>query len=245
MNIIKNPARCRPLSANVRRLMRMSRESPENPDVKRVEREFKERDRIYCDTQGKIFMAALDKNVSMSDFAPLYMTSQFAGVMDHSFSVTGRMEDDDISALLQVPILMKSPETIVDVVIWLNNIIVNKQKEEPGSLAVIKALNDDSEPAVDDADDGNDDPIFTANVDIDTMTDEYEYAYWLGYIYRYECLLHDESSRMVYGAFSEKFMRETYEQMIANGAGDSIILKDCAGEMCKRLDSLLIGKLWK
>ena len=85
MNTIKNPARSRPLSANVRRLMKMARESPLNPDVKKVIRVFTDRDRAYCDMQGHIFMAAIDKRVSMQDFAPLYMTSQLAGVMDHSF----------------------------------------------------------------------------------------------------------------------------------------------------------------
>ena len=88
---IKNPAKARPLSANVRRLMTMARESPLNPDVEKITREFNERDLAYCDMQGNIFMAAVDRGVSMDIFAPLYMTSQLAGVMDHSFSVAGGM----------------------------------------------------------------------------------------------------------------------------------------------------------
>ena len=76
------------------------------------------------------------------------------------------------------------------------------------------------------------------------MADEYEYAYWLGYIYRCECLLHDESSRMVYGAFGEAFMRKTYDQMLDSGIREER-LSACAGEICRRLDMLLIGKLWK
>lgn len=79
----------------------------------------------------------------------------------------------------------------------------------------------------------------------ETLADEYEYAYWLGYIYRYECLMHDESSRMVYGAFSEPFMRDTYTQLFAGDAGRDAVLAECAEEICRRLDSLLIGKLWK
>ena len=79
----------------------------------------------------------------------------------------------------------------------------------------------------------------------ETLADEYEYAYWLGYIYRYECLMHDESSRMVYGAFSEPFMRDTYAQLFAGDAGRDAVLSECAEEICRRLDSLLIGKLWK
>ena len=117
---IKNPAKARPLSANVRRLMTMARESPLNPDVEKITRKFSARDLAYCDMQGSIFMAAIDRGVRMDVFAPMYMTSQLAGVMDHSFSVAGGMEKDDLSGLLQVPMLLKSPETIVDVVIWLN-----------------------------------------------------------------------------------------------------------------------------
>ena len=58
---VKNPARSRPLSRNVKRLMRMARESPLNPDVEKISREFTERDLAYCDMQGSIFMAAVDR----------------------------------------------------------------------------------------------------------------------------------------------------------------------------------------
>lgn len=50
---------------------------------------------------------------------------------------------------------------------------------------------------------------------------------------------------MVYGAFSEQFMRDTYDQMFAGDAGEEIALVECADEICRRLDSLLVGKLWK
>ena len=36
----RNPARSRPLSANVKRLMKMARESPVNPAVEKIERDF-------------------------------------------------------------------------------------------------------------------------------------------------------------------------------------------------------------
>ena len=49
MFIVKNPAKSRPLSANVRRLMKMARESPLNPNVEKIEREFTARDLAYCD----------------------------------------------------------------------------------------------------------------------------------------------------------------------------------------------------
>ena len=241
---IKNPAKARPLSANVRRLMTMAREAPMNPEVEKIDRRFTERDQAYCDMQGNIFMAAIDRGVPMEVFAPLYMTSQLAGVMDHSFSVAGGMETDDLSGLLQVPMLLKSPEMLVDVVIWLNNIVSRLDKGKSANQAVVEAcIREDAAtpPATIEVEVGQ----APEEIDIESLTNEYEYAYWLGYIYRYECLLHDESSRMVYGAFSEKFMRDTYEQMFAGDAGEGIALVECAEEICRRLDSLLIGRLWK
>ncbi|MBP3647349.1 MAG: hypothetical protein J6K55_13115, partial [Clostridia bacterium] len=68
MKSIKNPARSRPLSSNVRRLMKMARESPLNPRVEKIERPFTARDLAYCDMQGNIFMAAIDQGYSMEEF---------------------------------------------------------------------------------------------------------------------------------------------------------------------------------
>ena len=241
---IKNPAKARPLSANVRRLMTMARESPENAAVQKIHRHITERDLAYCDMQGNIFMAAIDRGVGMDIFAPLYMTSQLAGVMDHSFSVSGGMEDDDLSSLLQVPMLLKSPDMIVDVVLWLNNIVSQLEKGKSANLAVVEACIQEGAaitPATIEVEVGAED----IPDNIEMLADAYEYAYWLGFIYRYECLMHDESSRMVYGAFSETFMRETYEQMFTGEAGAEVVLVECAEEICRRLDSLLVGKLWK
>ena len=47
----RNPARSRPLSYNVKRLMRLARESPENPDVSQVYREITARELMYCNMQ--------------------------------------------------------------------------------------------------------------------------------------------------------------------------------------------------
>ena len=54
--------------------------------------------------------------------------------------------------------------------------------------------------------------------------------------------MHDESSRMVYGAFSEEFMRDFYGKL---SFGEDAVLSECAPEICRRLDALLVGKLWK
>jgi hypothetical protein len=67
----------------------------------------------------------------------------------------------------------------------------------------------------------------------------YEYAYWLGYIYRYECLLHEEASRMVFSVLDEPLMRETYDQLDMR----NINLAECAPEICQRLDLLIVNHL--
>ena len=54
--------------------------------------------------------------------------------------------------------------------------------------------------------------------------------------------MHDESSRMVYGAFGESFMHSFYEKLTFD---DEATLTECAPEICRRLDALLVGKLWK
>ena len=246
MRSVKNPARSRPLSRNVRRLMKMARESPENPEVEKIEREFTARDLAYCDMQGNIFMAAIDRGITMEEFAPVYMNSQLAGVIDYSFSVAGGMETDDISEFLRIPVLLKSPQLIVDVVMWLDSIVSGVDPSESANMAVVKACLDDEtiqETSQGNIQDGSEDRRPDAlPTDEEALSDLYEYAYWLGYIYRCECHLHDESSRMVYGAFNEKFMRDFYYQLSLD---DETALIDCAPEICRRLDVLLVGKLWR
>ncbi len=238
MSMIRNPAVSRPLSRNVKRLMKMARESPKNDSVEKIERPFTERDIAYCDMQGDIFMAAVDRGLSMSEFAPVFMNSQLAGVIDYSFSRSGGMEDDDVSAYLRIPLLVKSPSVIVDTVIWLNDIVSRVSPGESANAAVIDALVHDGDTLP--VTESPDRP--PAGDDFARLADEYEYAYWLGYIYRCECHLHDESSRMVYGAFSEETMRDFYSRLSID---DSVSLVECAPEICRRLDTLLVGKLWK
>lgn len=236
--MIRNPARSRPLSRNVKRLMRMARESPRNEQVKKIERVFTERDLAYCDMQGNIFMAAVDRGLSMADFAPVFMNSQLAGVIDYSFSRTGGMENDDVSNYLRIPLLVKSPEVIVDTVLWLDEIVTSAEPGENVNAAVMNAIAHDGDTPIREASADNDQSGMT----LPQLTDAYEYAYWLGYIYRYECRMHDESSRMVYGAFSEEIMRDFYSRLTLD---ENTSLVECAPEICRRLDALLIGKLWQ
>lgn len=73
--------------------------------------------------------------------------------------------------------------------------------------------------------------------------DELAYAYWLGYIYRCECLMHEESSRMVYGAVDEEFMRRAYTELLRSPIGE-LDLTSSAPEICSRLDRILVEKIW-
>ena len=80
----RNPAKSRPLSANVKRLMRLARASPQNRNVVKVGRQFSIRDLAYCNKQGSLFMEAASMGFAMRDFAPLYMTSQIVQMRERS-----------------------------------------------------------------------------------------------------------------------------------------------------------------
>ena len=203
--IARNPAKSRPLSPNVKRLMRLSRMEPQNPAVQMAPRPITTRDLMYCHLQGKVFMEAAAMGLKMDEFAPRYMNSQLAGVIDVSFSRAAGIENDELSNMLKVPILLKSPETIVETLYWIDEIIRSAKDNENMSMAVVNAITDDT-PRL---------PLALQEIrEQQTAKVSYlEYAYWLGYIYRYECLMHEESSRMVYGAFSEKIMYRVYREI--------------------------------
>ena len=129
-------------------------------------------------------------------------TSQLAGVFDVSFAAACGIENDELSNLLRIPILLKSPETIVEALYWIDDIISKAGDGENKSLLLSQAYNEETLrlPAT----------LSELPEEPNRNIDELAYAYWLGYVYRCECLLHEESSRMVYGAFSEKVMRKAY-----------------------------------
>ena len=250
----QNPARSRPLSRNVVRLMKESRASPQNPKVIKAARKMGPKEIAYCEKQGDIFMTAVDLDVPISRFAGLYMNSQVAGLLDVSFSQANGIESDEIADLIQLPMLLESPELIVALVIWLNDVV--QATEEDDSAAILRAL---SSPATaplapylssatlnevqmlgegeqSGTPDGADDQ---PPEDLSTLVKRYEYAYWLGYIYRYECLLHEEASRMVFSVLDEPLMREMYGHLKLG----NINLADCAPEICQRLDMMIVNKL--
>ena len=235
MNTSRNPAKSRPLSANVKRLMRLSRASPRNRNVVKVGRDFSLRDLACCSKQGSLFMEAASMGFSLSDFAPMYMTSQIAGIFDVYFSSSNGTESNDLFALLQISMLLKSPQTVVEALYWIDVIIKRADDGQNKSLLVSRAYEADTlllPPA-----------LAKLPEEPNRDTDELAYAYWLGYIYRCECLLHEESSRMVYGAFSEEIMREAYKKLLTSPMGQRD-LADSAVEICEELDRFLVERLW-
>lgn len=235
MDTSKNPSRSRPLSANVKRLMRLARASPQNSDVVKVGRVFTVRDLAYCEKQGRLFMEAASMGLSMRDFAPRYMTSQIAGIFDSYFSTSNRVGNNDFFELLRMPVLLKSPEAVVEALYWIDDIIERAGEDTNKSLLISKAYEAETlrlPPA-----------LKGLPAEPNRNVDELAYAYWLGYIYRCECLMHEESSRMVYGAFTEEIMREAYRKLLESPMGQND-LSDSALEICAELDRFLVEKLW-
>ena len=235
MTASKDPAKSRPLSANVKRLMQLSRASPQNNNVIKASRSFSARDLAYCHNQGTIFMEAAAMGLSMADFAPLYMNSQMAGVFDVSFSTAGGIENNELSNLLRIPLLLKSPSSIVEALYWIDGIVSNAEVGQNKSLLLSQEYEAEHLRLPDKLKSLPD----KENKDIDTLS----YAYFLGYIYRYECLLHEESSRMVYGAFDEGIMHKAYDAYRKSPLSD-YDLSACAIEICKELDRMLVEEIW-
>lgn len=238
MYISKNPAKSRPLSANVKRLMRLARASPHNSAVIKYGRSFSIRDLACCNKQGALFMEASFMGLDMADFAPLFMTSQIAGIFDVFFSAGGGSHgtgSEELFHLMQIPMLLKSPATVVETLYWIDDIISRTVDGENKSMAITRAYEADRlalPPALKEL------PP-EPNRDVDRLA----YAYWLGYIYRCECLLHEESSRMVYGAFPEHVMREAYKRLADSMLGQRD-LTDSALDVCAELDRFLVETLW-
>lgn len=231
----RDPAKSRPLSANVKRLMRLARASPQNDRVIKVARPFQTRDLAYCHKQGNLFMEAASMGCSMEQFAPLFMNSQLAGVFDVSFSAANGMENDSLSNLLRIPILLKSPETIVEALYWIDDIVSKADEGQNRSLLLSRA--DESErfllpPA-----------LAELPEEPNRNVDELSYTYWLGYLYRCECLLHEESSRMVYGAFPEAIMRKAYERLLNTPLCDGNLAENAVA-ICTELDRMLVQEIW-
>ena len=230
----RDPSKSRPLSANVKRMMWLERAAPKNKKVMSEQRDFTGKDKIYCHKQGTLFMEAAAMGFPMEEFVPLYMTSQLAGVLDYCFSFSNEVETA-LTGLLQIPVLIQNPRTIIESLYWIEDIVSKAKETDNKSLVLSRAYEADFRhtpkallelPS-------------TENTDINYLS----YAYWLGYIYRCECLIHDESSRMVYSAFDEAVMHRAYTEIIQCRLGEKT-LTDCAKEICAYLDKLLVEKVW-
>ena len=228
----RDPAKSRPLSANVMRLMRLSRASPKNSQVVKYGRSVAIPDFACCSKQGNLFMEAASMGFPMHDFAPKFMTSQLAGIFDVAFSAS--KETEGLTSFLQIPMLLKSPELIVETLYWIDD-VVERTKEPNKAAALVTAYESDMMKLPEALEALPEEP--NRNVD------ELSYAFWLGYMYRYECLMHEESSRMVYGAFTEGVMRQAYRRLLQSPMG-SRDLVESAGDICAELDRLLIEVLW-
>ena len=145
------------------------------------------------------------------------------------------MENDELSNLLRIPMLLKSPEAIVESLYWIDDIVSNAEDGQNKSLLLSQAYESEQLRL----------PAALAELpeEPNRNVDELAYAYWLGYIYRCECLLHEESSRMVYGAFEEPLMRRAYLELLRSPMG-KLDLMDSALSICAELDRLLVEKIW-
>ena len=228
----RDPAKSRPLSANVMRLMRLSRASPKNNQVVKFGRSVAMPDIVSCTKQGNLFMEAASMGFTMQDFAPKFMNSQMAGIFDVTFSESNGA--DGLSSFLQIPMLLKSPELIVETLYWIDD-VVERTQEVSKTAAIVSAYESETLKLPEALEALPEEP--NRNVD------ELAYAFWLGYMYRYECLVHEESSRMVYGVFTEAIMREAYRKLMQSPMGNRD-LAESAGDICAELDRLLIEVLW-
>ena len=226
----RDPSKSRPLSANVKRMMWLERAAPENSKVLNAQRTFTDKDKIYCHKQGKLFMEAAAMGFKMEDFVPLYMNSQLAGVLDYCFSCSA---ETALTGLLQIPVLLQNPRTIIESLYWIEDIVSKAKETDNKSLILSKAY----EAEVKHTPKALLELPSTENTDIEELS----YAYWLGYIYRCECVIHDESSRMVYSAFDEAVMHSAYKEIIQTFDKDN--LSECAREICACLDKLLVEKI--
>ena len=131
--------------------------------------------------------------------------------------------------------MLKKPETIVEALYWIDDIISKAEDGQNKSLLISQAYEQEKlalPPA-----------LAELPEEPNRNVDELSYAYWLGFIYRCECLLHEESSRMVYGAFPEPVMRRSYEELLRSPLGQCDLV-DSATEICASLDRLLVEKIW-
>ena len=213
---MRNPVRSKPLSKNVKRLMAMAREEAGESGLYSVARTFTGREEEYCRLQGGIFREAWRQGHGLESFSELFMTSRMATRIDYSFFRPGN--EDMVSLMMGDPVNMVGTLYEVDR-------IVSSLDDGSDPVAAVMAVDWEHLPEGD----GAIRPMEEGGA---------AYAYWLGYIYRCECLIHEESSRMVYGAFPEPVMRDIYREKWQ--ALSEELTMPAALEICAGLDQMFV-----
>lgn len=154
--------------------------------------------------------------------------------IDYNFS-TSNGANHALADLLQIPALLEKPRTIIESLYWIEEILEKAEDGENKSLILAKAYEADMKHTPK--------ALLELPKTENSNIEELSYAYWIGYIYRCECIMHDESSRMVYSAFTEDIMRKAYTKVV-NSSMNQRNLSDCAKEICAELDRLLVEKIW-
>jgi len=245
-----DPLWSRELSENEKRLIWNERMMPENPDVRKITYNLPERDAVFCHKQGMVFMEAADQGMEMNIFAPMYMQSQLAGLIDHECRKMGNGIN-----LFQIDVVMETPEIIVGLLFWFEDFRKKLIAGDIGAHILLqeaafmlessnenlsKMMKIPSEQEI--ALLGPGKTIELATPEQQNRHAEYlEYAYWLGYIYRHESIIHEEDSRMVYYVFSEDVMHNWF----FSRNEDVNRLETEAGKTCEMLDKYLVDVLWK
>lgn len=172
----RDPARSRPLSANVKRMMWLERAAPRSSKVINAQRVWTENDYIYCHKHGNLFMEAAAMGFPMESFVPLYMNSQLAGVIDYNFS-SSNGAGLGLSELLQIPALLQNPRTIIESLYWIEEILEKTKETDNKSMILVHAYEElKYTPKA----------LLALPETENQNVDELSYAYWLGYIYRCE-----------------------------------------------------------
>ena len=185
-------------------------------EIETISREITEHDLYYCHLQGMIFRTAAEQKISMGWFSRKYMYSRVTMRMESECAQAGTRKGLELT--FSSPLSMNSPETIVEMVLRLDRLPERKAGEKKLSELMASGELDLTETDVERSEMENPD-----------------YAYWLGYVYRYEAFLHDESSRNIFERLKESFMREFYDRISKTG---NIQLPEHAAQICQRIDAM-------
>lgn len=172
---------------------------------------------------------------SMEEFAPLFMTSQLAGVFDVSFAAANGMENDELSNLLRIPMLLKSPEVIVEALYWIDDIVSKAEDDQNKSLLLSQAYEAERlrlPPAL----------AELPKNPIEMWTSCPTPIGWAIFTAVNACSTKSPAGWYM-GAFEEPIMHRAYQELLRSPLGEGNLI-DSAVEICMELDRLLVEKIW-